>query len=67
MSASLFSVRDHKSVGLVSMAYSGPSVDDAVSKLAARLGIELAGSSCAGWDWGAAKIDDQHIRELVEH
>jgi hypothetical protein len=67
MSASLFSVREHKSVGLVAMAYSGPSVDDAVAKLAARLGVELPGSSCTGWDWGAAKIDDQRIRELVEH
>jgi len=66
MSASLFSVREHKSVGLVALAYSGQSVDDAVSKLAARLGVELPGSSCTGWDW-SAKIDDQRIRELVEH
>jgi hypothetical protein len=65
MSASLFSVRDHKSVGLVALAYSGQSVDDAVAKLAARLGVELPGSTCAGWDW-SAKIDDQRIRELVE-
>jgi hypothetical protein len=67
MSASLFSVREHRSVGLVAMAYSGQSVDDAVAKLAARLGVELPGSSCTGWDWGAAKIDDQRIRELGEH
>jgi len=66
MSASLFSIREHRSVGLVSMAYSGPSVDDAVSKLAARLGVELSGSTCASWDW-TAKIDGQHIRELVDH
>ncbi len=65
MSASLFSVKEHRSVGLVSMGYSGPSVDDAVSKLAARLGVELPGSSCAGWDW-SAKVDGQRIRELVE-
>jgi hypothetical protein len=66
MSASLFSIREHRSVGLVSMAYSGPSVDDAVSKLATRLGVELSGSTCASWDW-TAKIDGQHIREMVEH
>ena len=66
MSASLFSVKEHRSVGMVSMGYSGPSVDDAVSKLAARLGVELPGSSCAGWDW-SAKVDGQRIRELVDH
>jgi hypothetical protein len=66
MSASLFSVKEHRSVGMVSMAYSGPSVEDAVQKLAARLGEELPGSSCVAWNWGA-KVDDQRIRELVEH
>lgn len=66
MSASLFSIKEHRSVGLVSMGYSGPSVDDAVSRLAARLGVELPGSSCAGWDW-SAKVDGQRIRELVDH
>jgi hypothetical protein len=67
MSASLFSVSEHKSVGMVALAYSGPSVDEAVKKLADRLGVELPGSTCTGWDWGAAKIDDQKIREMVEH
>jgi len=66
MSASLFSVRDHRSVGLVSMQYSGPSVDDAVSKLAAKLGVELPGSTCSGWNWGA-QVDEHRIRELSEH
>jgi hypothetical protein len=66
MSASLFSVSEHRSVGMVSMAYSGASVDEAVQKLAARLGEELQGSSCVAWNWGA-KVDDQRIRELVEH
>ena len=67
VSASLFSVSEHRSVGLVALAYSGPSVDEAVKKLADRLGVELPGSTCTGWDWGAAKIDDQKIREMVEH
>ena len=66
MSASLFSVSQHKSVGLVAMAYSGPSVDDAVQKLAAKLQGEIPGSKCAGWNWGV-QLDEQHIRALGDH
>jgi hypothetical protein len=66
MSASLFSVSQHRSVGMVAMEYSGPSVDDAVARLAAKLRAELAGSKWGGWNWGV-QVDDQHIRELIEH
>jgi hypothetical protein len=65
MSASLFSVKEHKSIGMVAMSYSGPSVDDAVSKLAAKLGVELPGTTCTGWDWGNT-VDPQKIRD-IEH
>jgi hypothetical protein len=66
MSASLFSVKDHRSVAMVAMEYSGPSVDDAVAKMATKLGVELPGTTCSGWNWGV-QIDDHRIRDLVEH
>ncbi len=66
MAAELFSVREHRSVGVVAMAYSGASVDDAVSKLATKLGLEIPGSTCASWNW-STPIDDHRIRELGEH
>jgi hypothetical protein len=65
MSASLFSVKQHRSVGMVAMEYSGPSVEDAVQRLAERLGVEIPGSKCGGWNWGV-QVDDQHIRALIE-
>lgn len=66
ISASLFSVKDHHSVGMVAMQYSGPSVDDAVSRMAAKLGAELPGTTCSGWNW-SAPIESQRIRDLSEH
>jgi hypothetical protein len=63
MTASLYSVADKKSVGVVTLEYDGKSVDDAVARLAQRLGTELPGSKCGGWNWDV-KVDDQHIREL---
>jgi hypothetical protein len=65
MSASLFSVSLHRSVALVAMQYAGSSVDDAVAKLAAKLGATIPGSTCGGWNWDAP-VDDHRIRELVE-
>jgi hypothetical protein len=65
MSASLFSVSQHRSVALVAMQFAGPSVEDAVAKLAARLAATIPGSTCSGWNWDAP-VDDHRIRELVE-
>jgi hypothetical protein len=63
MSASLYSVADKKSVGIVTLEYDGKSVEDAVARLAERLGKELPGSRCGGWNWDV-KVDDQRIRDL---
>ncbi len=63
MTASLYSVAAHKSVGAVDLQYDGKSVDDAIAQLAQRLAKELPGSRCGAWNWDA-KIDDQRIREL---
>lgn len=64
MTASLYSVIEKKSVGIVTLEYDGKSVDDAVARLAERIGQELPGSKCGGWNWDA-KVDDQRIRELA--
>jgi hypothetical protein len=66
MSASLYSVRAHRAVGMVSMKYAGRSVDEAIAHLAAKMGEGLPGSRCAGWDW-KARVDGAHIRELIDH
>jgi hypothetical protein len=63
ISASLFSVSQHKSVGLVSMAYDGPSADDAIQRMKAKLAAAIPGATCGGWDW-KTPIDENHIREL---
>ncbi len=65
VSATLFSVRLHRSVGVVSMTYSGASVDEAIDKFTARLTEELPGASCTDWNWDA-KVDDERIRKMIE-
>jgi hypothetical protein len=63
ISASLFSVSQHKSVGMVSMAYDGPSADDALQRMKAKLTATFPGATCGGWDW-KTPIDENKIREL---
>jgi len=65
LSASLYSVSQHKSVGLLAMQYDGQSVDEALDRMAAKLGGSIPGSTCGGWDWNA-KVDDQRIRALSQ-
>jgi hypothetical protein len=64
LSASLYSVSQKKSVGFVAMAYDGPSADEALQRMAAKLGQAVPGSTCAGWDW-KGKVDADHIRGLA--
>jgi len=49
MSASLFSVKLHRSVGRITVRYAGTSVDEAATAFAAKVGEELAGSTCRDW------------------
>lgn len=65
LSASLFSVRLHRSVALVALRYTGDSADEAVSQLATKLAATIPGSTCGGWNW-SAPVDDHRIRELAE-
>lgn len=50
----VFSVRAHRIVARVTMAYSGASVADAMAKLSVRLGSEFPGARCAEWKLPAA-------------
>lgn len=61
LSASLYSVRERRSVGLIAMQYDGVSFDDAVAKFAQKLTTTLPATTCAGWNWEAA-IDPEKIR-----
>ena len=65
LSASLYSVREGKSVGLVSLEYQGQNADEAIGQLAAKLAQSLHGATCVGWNWGA-KLDEEGLRKLRE-
>jgi hypothetical protein len=65
VSASLYSVSQKRAVGFVAMQYDGPTMDDALQRMATRLGVALPSSRCGGWDW-KAKVDDGRIRALTE-
>jgi hypothetical protein len=64
VSASLFSVRQHRSVAVVAMSYVGDSLPDALRQLAQRLRATLPASRCGAWD-ASVRVDDQRIRDLV--
>jgi hypothetical protein len=65
ISATLFSVAQGRSVGLVTMQYTGESVDDAVARFAGQLAGALPQARCEGWDW-TAKIDAERIRQAID-
>ncbi len=65
ISASLFSVSQHRSVAVVALRYTGDSVADALAQLATRLRASLPGSACGAWN-ANVRVDDQRIRELAE-
>lgn len=64
LSASLFSVAQKQSVGIVDMEYSGESVDEAVSKFVEKLGQSLPSTSCGGWNWNGT-VSAEAIRKLI--
>jgi hypothetical protein len=65
VSVSLYSVPEKRSVGMVTLEYDGASLDDALQRMAARVGLALPSATCAGWDW-KARIDDKRIRALID-
>jgi hypothetical protein len=66
VSASLFSTRDHHSVALVAMDYSGSSAADALAKFEEKMRTSLPGASCAGWHWDVPTVNDKAIRDIKE-
>jgi hypothetical protein len=65
VSALLFSVAQRKSVGVIAMQYDGPSADEALQRMSAKLAAAIPGSACGGWDL-SVPLDEQRIRALIE-
>ena len=65
LSASLYSVRLHRSVALLSMTYSGRQLDEAIVNFRQELAKEFPGATCAGWNWDV-ELDPDHVRNLGE-
>jgi hypothetical protein len=65
VSVSFYSVSQKRAVGLLALQYEGTSQDEALQRMAQKLGLTLPSARCAGWDW-KAKVDDNRIRALIE-
>ncbi len=65
LAALLFSVSEKRSVGQVSLEYTGSHFDEAVTKFTAKLRESLPGAACAGWSWDG-KVDVERVRKLGE-
>jgi hypothetical protein len=65
VSVSFYSVSQKRAVGMLALQYDGTSQDDALQRMAAKLGLALPSAKCATWDW-KAKVDDSRIRALIE-
>lgn len=61
ISASLYSVRDARSVAMVALQYRGQSVEEAMTKFASRLADAFPHAVCADWNRDV-KIDPERIR-----
>jgi hypothetical protein len=66
MTASLFSPRDHRSVALVTMGYSGHSGAEALQRFVAKLHEAFPNVTCAGWHMNDVPIDEKKIHELKD-
>ncbi|HXX67450.1 MAG TPA: hypothetical protein VEK07_09730 [Polyangiaceae bacterium] len=64
ISASLYSVRDARSVGLLALQYRGDSAEEAMAKFGARLANTLPHAVCADWNRDV-KIDPERIRRIA--
>jgi hypothetical protein len=51
IAAVLFSAQKRRSVGRVSVIYTGKNPEDVIKRFAERLGAELPGAACRGWQW----------------
>jgi hypothetical protein len=65
IAASVYSIAQNHSIALISMSYSGRSVDEAVTKFSQKLGETLPGAACVGWK-ADVKVDEAAVRKLNE-
>jgi hypothetical protein len=65
ITASLFSIRLHHSVALVSMSYTGPDVDAALAEFTTKFRSAMPGVTCDGWNF-KAHIDVDQVRKLMK-
>jgi hypothetical protein len=65
VSASLYSVAQKSSVALIRLQYSGPSLNEALTKFAAKLARSLPRMRCLGWDWSQG-VDPDRIRQSID-
>jgi hypothetical protein len=63
LSALIFSVSSGRSVGRIALEYTGTSVDEAISKFAAKIHESLPAASCTGWTW-EGKVDPERIKAI---
>jgi len=64
MSVSLYSVRLHHTVAVLSMTYQGRRLDEAFADFRRELAKELPGAACAGWS-GEMFPDPERLRASV--
>ncbi len=62
ISARLFSVREHRTVAIVAMTYSGKKADEAIASFIAKLRTELPGMTCQPWNH-EVHVEADRVRE----
>lgn len=65
LAAWFFSARLHHTVSEVSMTYSEQDSEGALKAFVERLGAEMPGVPCRGWDW-SAPVDSASVRQMIE-
>ncbi|HTA94180.1 MAG TPA: hypothetical protein VK745_31590 [Polyangiaceae bacterium] len=64
VSAALFSVAQNRPVALISMQYSGESVEDALTRFSAELSRDMPSLKCVGWHWDV-NLDPARIHPSI--
>jgi hypothetical protein len=65
LTAFLYSVRLHRLTGQVDLTQRGQDIDGALKAFVAKLGTEIPGVPCRGWDT-IMSVDSDSIRKLAE-
>jgi hypothetical protein len=65
LTAYFYSVRLHQSTRQVALKQQGQDIDGDLKLFAAKLGTEIPGVPCRGWD-STTKIESDIIRKLAE-